>query len=104
MTHATITTELDLGDNLRIEVDGDYWRYKDETVQDLTLCRLWVYEPDETGQEYATDLLHGLDRPARLCVERNLFKLTSLTKRLCKDIETLGEDLHIEPDTYVKEY
>ena len=100
----TITTEMDLGDNLRIEVDGDYWRYEDETVQDLTLCRLWVYEPDETGQEYATDLLHGLDKSARLCVERNLFKLTSLTKRLCEDIATQGDDMHLEPQQDPQDY
>jgi hypothetical protein len=104
MTHATITTELDLGDSLRIEVDGDYWRYEDEIVQDLTLCRLWVYEPDREGPLYTTDLLHGLDRPSRLIIERNLFKLPGLTKLLCENIAALGEDLHIEPDYDPKDY
>ena len=91
----TITTEMDLGDNLRIEVDGDYWRDEDENVQDLTLCRLWVHE---------MDLLHGLDRTARLCIERNLFKLTSLTKRLCDDIATQGDEMHLEPEQDPQDY
>ena len=30
----TITTEMDLGDGIRIEVDGDYWRGEDEDVTD----------------------------------------------------------------------
>ena len=94
----TITTEMDLGDTLRIEVDGDYWRGEDENVTDLTLCHVWVHVPDETGKGYMTDLLHGLDRPARLCVERNLFKLPGLTERLYSDIETQGDDMHLEPD------
>ena len=97
MTHATITTELDF-DGFSIEVDGDYWRYEDENVQDLTLCHLWIHEPDETGNTKAFDLLHGLDRPSRLCVERNLFAVPSVVARLIQDIAAQGEDLHIEPD------
>jgi hypothetical protein len=98
MTHATITTNLYIGDSVLIEVDGDYWRYEDEKVTDLTLCRLFIYETDDTGQSYGTEILHGLDRPSRLAVERNLFRLNGMTERLCRDIEAQGEDLHIEPD------
>jgi len=97
MTHATITTALEL-DGVSIEVDGDYWRYEDEAVQDLTLCHLWVNHTDETGKTRSYDLLQGLDRPSRLVVERNLFKIHNITQVLCEDIEALGEDLHIEPD------
>jgi hypothetical protein len=97
MTHATITTQLDL-DGVSIEVDGDYWRNEDESVQDLTLCFLWVHHTDETGKPRAYDLLHGLGRPSRLVVERNLFKIPGIAERLCADIATQGEDLHIEPD------
>lgn len=102
MTHATITTELDF-DGFKIEVDGDYWRYEDESVQDLTLVSLWIYERNGPGKTKAFDLLWGLDRASRLQVERNLFAVPGVAERLCKDIEALGEDLHIEPDTYVKE-
>jgi len=97
MTHATITTQLDL-EGVSIEVDGDYWRYEDENVQDLTLCFLWVHHTDETGRMRSYDLLQGLDRPSRLVVERNLFKIPGIAERLCDDIEAQGEDLHIEPD------
>jgi len=103
MTHATITTQLEL-DGVSIEVDGDYWRYEDENVQDLTLCFLWVNFTDETGNTRSYDLLKDLDRPSRLIVERNLFKIGNIEEQLCRDIEAIGEDLHIEPDTYVKEY
>jgi hypothetical protein len=94
MTHATITTELDL--EIDAEIDGDYWRYEDEKIQDLTLCALYVYEPWPGTARH--DLLKGLDRPSRLCVERNLLAIAGMTKRVCEDIEALGEDLHIEPD------
>lgn len=94
----TITTEMDLGDGIRIEVDGDYWRGEDEDVTDLTLCRLWVYEPQGHNKARGHDLLHGLDRPSRLCVERNLFKIPGIAEQLCRDIATQGEDLQIEPD------
>ena len=97
MTRATITTELDF-EGFSIEVDGEYWRYEDEQVTDLTLCRLWVHEPDEEGNTKAFDLLYGLDRPSRLCVERNLFAVPGVVARLIQDIATQGEDLHIEPD------
>lgn len=97
MTHATITTQMDL-ESVSIEVDGDYWRYEDENVQDLTLCRLWVHYTDETGKTRNYDLLQGLDRPSRLVVERNLFKIHNIEEQLCRDIAALGEDLHIEPD------
>ena len=60
----TITTEMDLGDGIRIEVDGDYWRGEDEYVTDLTLFRLWVYEPQGHNKARGHDLLHGLDRQA----------------------------------------
>ena len=103
MTHATITTTFDL-ESVSIEVDGDYWRYEDENVQDLTLCHLWVNHTDETGKTRSYDLMQGLDRPSRLVVERNLFKIAGMSERIIKDIEAIGEDLHIEPDTYVKEY
>ena len=94
MTHATITTTFDL--ELECEVDGDYWRYEDESVQDLTLCALYAYEPQIGGLRH--DLLQGLDRPSRLVVERNLFKISNIEEQLCRDIEALGEDLQIEPD------
>ena len=99
----TITTEMDF-EGFTIEVDGDYWRGEDEDVTDLTLCRLWVYEPQGHNKARGHDLLHGLDRPSRLCVERNLFKIPGIAEQLCRDIATQGEDLHIEPDTYAKEY
>lgn len=97
MTHATITTNMDL-ESVSIEVDGDYWRYEDENVQDLTLCHLWVNHTDETGKTRSYDLMQGLDRPSRLVVERNLFKIAGMSERIIKDIEAIGEDLHIEPD------
>jgi hypothetical protein len=100
MTHATITTTFDL--ELECEIDGDYWRYEDESVQDLTLCFLYAYEPRPSTARY--DLLQGLDRPSRLIIQRNLFKIAGMSERIIKDIEAIGEDLHIEPDTYVKEY
>jgi len=82
-----------------IEVDGDYWRDEpDEKVTDLTLCFLWIHEPDETGKTRAYDLLKGLDRPSRLQVERNLFAVPNVVERLCADIEAQGEDLFDEPD------
>jgi hypothetical protein len=97
MTHAIITTQFEL-DGVSIEVDGDYWRYEDESVQDLTLCHLWVHHIDEKGITRSYDLLKGLDRPSRLIVERNLFKIHNIEELLCRDIEAQGEDLHIEPD------
>ena len=93
----TITTEMDF-EGFTIEVDGDYWRGEDEAVTDLTLCRLWVYEPQGHNKARGHDLLHGLDRPSRLCVERNLFKIPGIAEQLCRDIATQGEDLQIEPD------
>lgn len=93
----TITTEMDF-EGFTIEVDGDYWRGEDEDVTDLTLCRLWVYEPQGHNKARGHDLLHGLDRPSRLCVERNLFKIPGIAEQLCRDIAAQGEDLHIEPD------
>ena len=95
MTHATITTTItDL--EIEIEIDGDYWRYEDEKIQDLTLCAFYVYEPWPGTARH--NLLQGLDRPSRLVVERNLFKIAGMTQRVCEDIEHMGEDLHIEPD------
>ena len=41
MTHATITTQLEM-DGVSIEFDGDYWRYEDDIVTDLTLCFMWA--------------------------------------------------------------
>lgn len=100
MTYATITTTFDL--ELECEIDGDYWRGEDENVTDLTLCFLYAYEARPNTARY--DLLQGLDRPSRLIIQRNLFKLAGMSERICKEIEAIGEDLHIEPDTYVKEY
>tara|TARA_R110000868_G_C10896172_1_gene763969 strand:+ start:563 stop:880 length:318 start_codon:yes stop_codon:yes gene_type:complete len=97
MTRATITTELDF-EGFSIEVDGEYWRYEDEQVTDLTLVYLWVHEPDETGNTKAFDLLRNLDKDARLQVERNLFAVPGVVERLAQDIAAQGEDLHIEPD------
>ncbi len=99
----TITTELDF-EGFSIEVDGEYWRYEDEQVTDLTLCFLWIEGPDSTGKTRRYDLLKGLDRPSLLCVERNLFKIPGIVERLCADIATQGDDMHLEPDTYVKDY
>ena len=94
MTHATITTILDL--DIEAEIDGDYWRYEDEKIQDLTLCAFYVYEPWPGTARH--DLLQGLDRPSRLVVERNLLKIAGMSERIIQDIEHMGEDLHIEPD------
>lgn len=93
----TITTEMYF-EGFTIEVDGDYWRGEDEDVTDLTLCRLWVYELQGHNKARGHDLLHGLDRPSRLVVERNLFKIPGIAEQLIQDIQTQGEDLHIEPD------
>ena len=97
MTHATITTQLEM-DGVSIEFDGDYWRYEDDIVTDLTLCFMRVTTTDENGKTWVFDLLQGLDKPARNCVERNLFKIPGLVQALVHDIATQGEDLHIEPD------
>jgi hypothetical protein len=93
VTRATITHTIDL--EVEAEIDGDYWRYEDEKVQDLTLCALYAYAPASGARH---DLMLGLDRPSRLIVERNLFKLAGMSKRLCDDIEIMGEDLQIELD------
>jgi len=103
MTHATITTQLEL-DGVSIEVDGDYWRYEDEKVQDLTLCFLWVNFTDEIGNTRSYDLLKDLDRPSRLIVERNLFKIPGIAERLCADIEAQGEDMHLETEQDPQDY
>lgn len=99
----TITTEMDF-EGFTIEVDGDYWRGEDEDVTDLTLCRLWVYEPQGHNKARGHDLLHGLDRPSRLCVERNLFKIPGIAEQLCRDIATQGEDMHLEPEQDPQDY
>lgn len=99
----TITTEMDF-EGFNIEVDGDYWRGEDEDVTDLTLCRLWVYEPQGHNKARGHDLLHGLDRPSRLCVERNLFKIPGIAEQLCRDIATQGEDMHLETEQDPQDY
>ena len=103
MTRATITTELDF-EGFSIEVDGEYWRYEDEQVTDLTLVCLWMHHADDQGIYATYDLLRHLDKAARLQVERNLFAVPGVVARLIQDIAAQGEDLHIEPDTYMKEY
>jgi len=97
MTHATITTELDF-EGFSIEVDGEYWRYEDEQVTDLTLVCLWMHSVDDQGIYATYDLLRNLDKDARLQVERNLFAVPGVVDRLAADIVAQGEDLHIEPD------
>jgi len=97
MTRATITTELDF-EGFSIEVDGEYWRYEDEQVTDLTLCCLWMHHADDQGIYATYDLLRNLDKDARLQVERNLFAVPGVVDRLATDIAAQGEDLHIEPD------
>lgn len=99
----TITTEMDF-EGFTIEVDGDYWCGEDEAVTDLTLCRLWVYEPQGHNKARDHDLLHGLDRPSRLCVERNLFKIPGIAEQLCRGIATQGEDMHLEPEQDPQDY
>lgn len=101
--HTTITTEMDF-EGFTIEVDGDYWRNEDENVTDLTLCHLWVYEPQGHNKARGHDLLHGLDRPSRLVVERNLFKIPGIAERLCADIATQGEDMHLELEQDPQDY
>ena len=94
----TITTQMPMYD-LVAEVDGDYWRGEDEKVQDLTLCFLWAPGVDKAGNPRQVDLLQGLDRPARLVIERNLFGSSpDVVETLIQDIEMQGEDLFDEPD------
>jgi hypothetical protein len=93
----TITTEMDF-DGFSIEVDGDYWRGEDENVTDLTLVCLYMHHVDDQGLYATYNLLKGLDRSSRLCVERNLFAVPGVAERLCADIATQGEDLFDEPD------
>ena len=99
MTRATITTQMPMYD-LVAEVDGEYWRNEpDEKVIDLTLCFIWVPGVDKSGNLRQIDLLQGLDRPARLQIERNLFGSSpEVLEILIQDIEMQGEDLHIESD------
>lgn len=93
----TITTELDF-EGFSIEVDGDYWRGEDEAVTDLTLCRFTIHAETDTNSFSCFDILQGLDRPARLVIERNLFAMPGLVKQLIEDIQTQGDDLQLELD------
>lgn len=95
----TITHTIDL--ELEAEFDADYWRNEDEKIQDLTLCVLYAYAPASGARH---DLLLGLDRAARLIVERNLLKLADMSKRLCDDFEALGDDMHLETEQDPQDY
>ena len=95
----TITHTIDL--EVEAELDADYWRDEDEKIQDLTLCALHAYAPASGARH---DLLLGLDRPSRLIVERNLLKLAGMSKRLCDDFETLGDDMHLETEQDPQDY
>ena len=102
---ATLTVQMPIYD-LIAEIDGDYWRNEpDEKVHDLTLCFLWAAGINKEGRPCQVDLLQGLDRPARLVLERNLFRSSpDMVKTLCDDIETMGEDMHLEPEQDPQDY
>ena len=99
----TITHAIDF-EGLSMEFDAEYVRGSDAPIQDLDLVFIWMHEKDETGVYRAYDLIKNISHEAKLIIEKNILSIPGVEKRLIEEMQSMGEELFLEPDTYVKEY
>jgi hypothetical protein len=99
----TITHAIDF-EGLSMEFDAEYVRGSDAPIQDLDLVFIWMHEKDETGVYRAYDLIKNISHEAKLIIEKNILSIPGVEKRLIEEMQNMGEELFLEPDTYVKEY
>ena len=99
----TITHAIDF-EGLSMEFDAEYVRGSDAPIQDLDLVFIWMHEKDETGVYRAYDLIKNISHEAKLIIEKNILSIPGVETRLIEEMQSMGEELFLEPDIYVKEY
>lgn len=93
----TITHTIDF-DGVSMEWDAEYVRGSDEPIQDLNLAFIWMHETDETRIYRAYDLIKNISLEAKLIIEKNILSIPGVETRLIDEMQSVGEDIYIEPD------
>lgn len=93
----TITHTIDF-EGMSIEWDAEYVRGSDAPIQDLDLVFIWMHETDDTGIYRAYDLIKNISHEAKLIIEKNILSIPGVEKRLIEEMQSMGEELFLEPD------